>query len=389
MARNDRKDIRKNASIIISEDHYNALGVARSLGKAKFPIFLLVESGTKSFVGKSKYIKDTFFLESIYSKIIDIVKEISIDYDSVFLFPLSDKSACFVDENYKIFPTNCISPNMNGEMAKYQNKYFLKQYAVSMGLDVPNGKVLDLKENHLDFSWNVYPAIIKPLVSAEGKKTDIKTVFDKSSLIETINTFINEGYERVLIEEYICGNNEHMVEVMGYCSKGKAITCGIVSKIREFPFNNGSTSYAQLVNEHIGIDCFRISKFIENSGFSGLFDMEFKYANEKCYFIECNFRNGAPGYALTIFGKNIPLEWINALAEETVLYKCRKPLSKEKKFMCEQNDILNMLKGDVSLFKWLWQYMTCKKIFFALSDIRPCLNYYKDFIKYHFTKKRI
>ncbi len=387
MARSIRQNIDNNAYIIISQDHYNALGIVRSLGEAKLSVFLIVESGLKSFVSKSKYICKTYYLNSIYSKIIDIVCGASEHFNKVFLFPLSDKSACFIDENYCNFPTNVVLPHMNGEMARFQNKFFLKEYACSMGLNVPRGTVLDLLNFNFNFAWDIFPAIIKPLVSVEGKKTDIRTAYDKDNLFEAIRYFIDEGYERALIEEFINGKDEHMVEVMGYCSNGKPFLSGIISKIREYPFFNGSTSYARVVEEHDGIDKTAISKFFENSHFFGLFDMEFKYANGKCYFIECNFRNGAPSYGLTLYNRNIPIGWINSVCEQQLKCKKHNLFNKKEVFMCEQNDVLNALKRHVCFFKWVWQYLTCKKVFFRFSDVRPCITYYKDFVKNHFSKK--
>ena len=49
--------------------------------------------------------------------------------------------------------------------------------------------------------------------------------------------------------------------------------------------------------------------------------------------------------------------------------------------MCEQNDIINMLKGNVSFKNWIRDYLRAKKIFFDLKDIKPIFFYYYNIIK--------
>src|SRR5699024_7222927 len=128
--------------------------------------------------------------------------------------------------------------------------------------------------------WDSYPAIIKPLLSKEGQKSDIVIVSNEDSLKISLNEFQNKGYSRVIVEEYIAGDDEYMVEVMGYCSgSGKPFIGGVIKKIREFPIQNGSTSFAEIIYENHRLDFFAIDKFLKNYSYSGLFDMEFKYAN--------------------------------------------------------------------------------------------------------------
>lgn len=50
----------KAKALVISEDHYNALGVIRSLGEEGIPVDLvLTTESKKTFVDKSKYISNT------------------------------------------------------------------------------------------------------------------------------------------------------------------------------------------------------------------------------------------------------------------------------------------------------------------------------------------
>ena len=154
---------------------------------------------------------------------------------------------------------------------------------------------------------------------------------------------------------------------------------GIISKIREFPIKNGSTSYASIVDYHEGIDFNVITKFLNRINYIGIFDVEYKYANGKAFFIECNFRNGAPGFVFTQNGYNIPALWIEKnLKVDLNIAKKKVP---ELDFMIEQNDMINMLKGTPGFFTWIKQYVKACKVFAYKGDVRPVRKYYSLFIK--------
>lgn len=372
-----RNSMKELTAIVISEDHYNALGVIRSLGECKIPITLVLTTKGNSYVDLCKYVKTTVKIARNKNAIIEALRKITSEQIRYVLFPLSDFAAEALDEHWDELSENITIPHMKGRMLLYQNKDFSKKRAKECGMKVADGKVLDISIPQV--TWSDFPAIVKPLVSVDGFKSDITIVSTTKELLACINSFCRKGYKNVLIEKYICGKNDHMVEVMGYRGIGGISICGIISKIREFPIKNGSTSFARIVDTHDSIDLLSIKKYIESADYYGLFDIEFKYANGFAYFIECNFRNGAPGYALTCIGRNIPVCWINSmLAENIILPKAK---THNCLFMCEQTDMLNMLKGNVSFFRWVLDFIRARKIFFSFNDIWPSLEYYIQFLK--------
>lgn len=366
----------KIKAIVITEDHYNALGVLRSLGEKGVQIHLLLFSEGDTFVDSCRYVYETHKIKRTESAIIQSVSQIISSGERFFVFPLSDFSANILDKNYVQLGEKCIIPNMRGKMNFYLYKHNTKEKAQEYGLLVPKGCILSKDEENAD--WDVFPAIVKPLISIEGKKSDIITVANRTELNESIKSFREKGYSNFLLEQFIEGDDEYMIEVMGYRGKGTTEVCGIIKKIREYPIQNGSTSYAEVVEEHEAISCESVKRFVDELDFFGLFDMEFKYADGKAYFIECNFRNGAPGYALTKRGRNIPFEWILDVLEEKSISSRS---SRKKCFMCEQTDIINMLKGTPGVFTWCKQFFCADKIFFSWKDLKPVITYYVIFIK--------
>lgn len=368
----------KYAAIIISEDHYNAMGMLRSLKASGLPLKLILMADHDTYVDKSRYLAEAVVIKKSKEAIISTLAEMMHSDEHSILFPLSDFAANVLDEYHDSMPKNVTFPHMNGKMLSMLDKEKAKQHAQHCGLRTAQGMTVDLHtQEPCNLGWNCFPAIVKPLASIEGAKGDIQIAEDDRQLGEILSSLHKVGYTRVMVEQYICGESAHMVEVMGYVANGETVICGIIRKVREYPIKNGSTSYAAVVEEHADIQQEKIKEFISNTGFEGLFDMEFKYADGKAYFIECNFRNGAPGYALTNCGRNVPCGWMQRRL--SIPYKERK--RKNKLFMCEQNDVINMLKGEVPLLTWLHQFFRAKKIFFDSRDMRPYMHYYRLFLK--------
>ena len=370
----DKNNNLENAAIVISDDHYNALGMIRSLGENGIPVFLILMTHDKNtYVDKSKYVTQKYFVEKEETSILSKIDEISKGEFNYYIFPLSDFSANIIDKHCSWFKNNIVVPHANGSLSKFLDKSISKELAQSCGLHTAKSVCCNINDS--DISWDSYPAIVKPLVSLEGAKSDIRIVNDKEELQTTLYDLSLKLYNRVLIEEYICGSDECMLEVMGCSTPSDVYYAGIIQKIREYPLKCGSTSFAKIVDNHDAISYENISLYLKKIGYSGLFDIELKYANGKAYFIECNFRNGAPGYAFTRVGKCIPLMWMCALNEEEYFDESSE-LGRECYFMCEQTDFLHVLKKNIKYTEWIKDYRKSNKIFVSKKDRRPSRKYF-------------
>lgn len=372
--------MQKVKAIVIADDHYNALGMVRSLGIARIDVTLILFTQGDSFVDSSKYVTKCIKISHSSDELIKHVNRIIESYSDslIALFPLNDFSSQVLDQNISLFPSRVLCPNANGNILKLSDKYYIKEIVSKCGFTVPNGELIDFR-NMTEIKWTQYPAIIKPVVSIEGSKRDITIVNNVTELNYVIKEYIQLGYKHALIEEYITGPDSHMVEVMGARNNDSSIDyAGIIRKIREYPIKNGSTSYAKIVDQHVGIDFAVISKFLDDINYVGIFDIEYKYANGKAYFIECNFRNGAPGFIFTLNGHNIPELWIKK--NFGLNFKIKSHKLNNINFMVEQNDLINMLKGEPIFSVWIKQYISACKIFSFRGDSKPVRKYYLNFI---------
>lgn len=368
-----RNKINESVAIVIGNNHYNTLGMLRSVGKTDTDVVLILNETGQAYVSKSRFAKTVFIAKS-NEEVLELIKKSAVKYNKAFLFPLTDSMAILLDKCFDSFPHNVFVPNMRGRLMDYENKQTSKTYAQKSGLLVPQSIVLDFsKKNEVEFPSR-YPLIIKPLASVEGFKSDIRIVYNDNDYKEYLSVLKARGYSQVLVEEFIDGKKSYMIEVMGYStSKGVKVT-GVVNKIREYPISNGSTSFAMIVDVSDGVDLDAIKRYIKTSGFVGLFDIELKYADGKVFFIECNFRNGAPNYAITLINKiNTPFNWM--IESEGGEINDSKFFS-NRRFMVEQTDILNCLKGNVRFLKWVKDFLGSQKVFWSFSDMSPCFFYY-------------
>lgn len=360
-------------AVVIGNNHYNTLGVVRSLGENGINVYLIKTDAKKGFVEKSKYVTQTMYISEHEEQILDAVNAFCKNKERYYVIPTTDFSALCMDKFYKEFPENVIIPNMGGNMLQYQDKAIVKEIAAENGITVPCGMVVDLFDISQAEKWDCFGAIVKPVKSIEGKKSDIECAENKEELETVLNKFKNNGYEKALLEEFVGGETEHMIEIMGVCHKGDIEIAGIIKKFREFPIKNGSTAYAEIVDRHPCVDLNKITNFLKCFDFTGIFDLEMKCVGDKAYFIECNFRNGAPAYVFTKIGKNIPCMWIEKF--EKIQGK-KKKTSKKRVFMCEHIDMINMLKREVGVWCWIKQYIPAIKVFNKLSDPMPTIYYF-------------
>lgn len=371
----------KYLPVIITVDHYNALGVIRNLGEEGLKSIVIIYGVgfQKPYIAYSKYVKQFKIIHesnnNLEKEILDSISDIKISdkNHTPVLFPIDDEIALMLDRNRNDRRlSGCIVPNACGNMEVLLDKNCLKELAKKHGICVPEGKVIELSNyDHAEY-WDIYPCIVKPLQSLDGKKSDISIAYNTEQLDEIIKEYKQKKYNRLLVEKYIDSAASNMVEILGYAYEGQIEFSSQIEKIREYPIKNGSTAYAKLIEPDSDVIYEQLRELFQEVKFTGLFDVELKRDGKNLYFIEINFRNGAPGYCSKYIGKNNPYDYIRLLAGEKIIKtketdSIRKPIY----FMCEQYDVINMMKGYVNPVRWIYQFIHAKKIFFKFNDFMP------------------
>lgn len=370
-------------AIVIGQGGYNDMGLIRSCGEAGMYVIAIIPQATVMPLHKSKYVKECI-RESIadIETLFKVVCRISKNHPKqrIVLFPASDLSACLMDDAWESLSEFALTPNAGGRLRELMDKYTMGEIAMKSSLLVPRSIKVNLEVNR-DPCFNL-PCIIKPLRSIFGEKGDICICRTKSEYNKTLSLYHEKGFYEILLQELIEGKDIEEVAVTGVCTHDKQIiTQGIIHKIRIR--GNGSTVFARFCTDIDPTLQHNICAFIKTTGYTGIFDIEFLKNDYGYHFIECNFRNGAYGYAVTSAGFNMPLLFAsdneNGIPQLTKL--------KNVTFMEERSDILNMLDGTVSLLRWIKDILSTDTfLWWNRRDPKPVLRV-PTFIKRLYCKK--
>lgn len=336
--------------IVIGGNHHNTLSVLRSLGeKGVRSLLVIVTNDPKPYVGYSKYIKNKRVVKTV-EDVGAAMYALHNSSEKAIVIACSDAISSYLDCNYKTLSEAFILPGASeqGKITKLMNKNNMSQLAERCGIIVPQSWIVNLSNPMIDSVE--YPCIVKPLISKNGSKADI-------SICET----------RCDLEKYMSHSNCNDVQIQKYISKEiefQLIGCSInggekviipgASIILRQP-KNTNTGYLRYVPiKNFEYDRDSCVKFIKESGYSGLFSIEFLRGKDNVdYFMEINFRNDGNSICVTASGMNLPYIWYLSNCglpiDEELCYDCMK----EVLVMPEFNDIANALHGKVSWRQWL------------------------------------
>lgn len=365
----------EKTAIILGEDHVNTLGLARSLGEKNYAVYTAIRSlGIQTFTDKSKYIVKSFHKETYLELIDEILICFKDTANKLPLIPSSDGAAMAIYQYRDDLKQTFIFPQSVGEyeFSFLTDKHNVLSLATAVGLQIPKSVATIISRDNPDcwlemFSGlsNSYPLIIKPQ-SAENRSSPICIVVNEKELMKVLAQYKDIP---ILVQEYIYKDEEIGVQGVGFGRDRMPIVPGIIHKLRTSDISMGSTSYGVLKPSNTPILTKTIMDYIFLSGFDGIFDVELIKHNGEYYFIECNFRNGAYGYAYTKYGYNLPDIWItDRKKSELSTEECTVP---SVYFMNEFSDIRNIGKS-VKFWRWLWDILHCSVcLTYNTKDVHP------------------
>lgn len=350
--------------VIVGGNHHNTLSMVRCFGEYNIKVDLIIVGTSKGAVARSKYVNICCLVHNAEDVVSLLMRDYVNEINKTTIISCADDVAAQLDIHYSqlISSFNFFHAKENGRVSKYMNKLVQVELAKYVGLYVPFTTIYQ-KGN--DTSFDNFPCLLKPLTSKDGgKRINIcSTKEELKFLLMEESKFYN-----ILIQEYIL--KEYEIVVLGVSINDDVLLPGYIKKIRE---NKGGTTYAKVeAVEGLPLELIESCKLmIREMRYEGLFGIEFIYSKGKYYFIEVNLRNDATCYALAKAGVNLPL--IYSLAIRGIDYKpCLLEDVRHLTLMVELKDFKFVLKGQVSLIKWVRELCQCDVLFYySKEDMNP------------------
>ena len=343
--------------VIIGGDHHNTLGLVRSYGiKGIKPDVILIGSTVDGFVMKSKYVGEVNRCQSATEAVEFLISHYG-DYNGIVVVQTaSDESGAALDDRIDEIPSHIKIPNAKGSLSYLMNKDNMCQLAKSVGLNVPQYKLIHpaVIEDKIDDDI-VYPCITKAISSLDGGKSDT-TICQKA---EELIAFLKKDHicPRVIVEQFIDKDIEFQFFGLSL-NGGEEIIIPGHSHIHR-PGIQNEYYFPYIENDKSFAETLALAKvFIKEAQYSGLFSVEFLRGKDgKDYFLEMNFRNDGNAICVTDAGINLPYVWYLYETKKDYQDELTQSVFKPVEFCPDVIYFYHMLNGELSFGEW---YRTTK-----------------------------
>lgn len=272
-----------NTGVIVIGDHVQALGIVRSLGRHKIPIFLLNDKNIciGRFSRYGRFIKTPDMNKE--NDFINFMNQLAErkHVKNWILMPTNDKGVYLLSknrdalsENYKVATPNC-------DIVKYAyNKKLTYSIAEKNNISIPYTSYPENSEELEEIIPNIkFPVIIKPAIMhlffektrakviMANNKDELKQAYIKaSSIIDS---------SQIMVQEVIPGGTEFLYSFCSFFKNKKALRACIGKRSRQRPMDFGNAStFVESVYAPELIDLgTRLLKAID---YYGLSEVEFK-----------------------------------------------------------------------------------------------------------------
>ena len=366
------EELANHKFIVLCKDHYNPLGLVRSLGECGVRPIVYCASERPSLVKASRYVGEFIRVDSAQQGLDMIIDRFGGEESTPFLLTSDDDSESVVDANFDrlIGRFHFFHGRKGGDVVHFMDKDNISRAAAKVGFRIPRAEVHNRGEMPRDIP---YPIITKSIMSIVGGWKD--DVFICRSDEELREAYKKIQAPRLLIEEYIEKKNE-------FCAEGLSINSGaeifMPFQITYNRFSEKAFGYYTKVEPFADENLReKIRRLIAETGYSGVFEIEFLIdKNDELVFLEINFRNSGWSYSASYGGGCLPTNWARwTLAggiDTSDLTLRQTPFMG----MHEPSDFKeNVLSRKVGLLKWLWQFHKCEcTYYFNWKDNMPIVN---------------
>lgn len=361
----------KHKHIVFAQDHYNPLGIVRSLGEEGIRPIVVLCCDEARLIHKSKYIGKLHICKTLEDGLALIIKEYGNEEFKPFIYNGGEDPGILLDNRYDELKEHFYFFNGQGTIAISMQKYKNCLMAAECGIDVP-------KEEYLE--RGVLPTTLKYPIMTKASTSACGGNWKGDSFICKTAQELTEAYKKiksskVLVQEFIEKENE-------LCLDGISINGG------EDIFIPYGCSYYRFTPESYGNYMYfypfidvellkKIKDLIKLSRYTGVFCIEFlKGKDGGLYFLEVNYRNSGWSYAFTVGGFNLPFRWAVSVIENKLYLDDFKPKSNFSAIN-DFSDFRDVKSNkNANIFTWLKEYLTADcHYYFNAKDPKPFFYY--------------
>lgn len=363
-----RKSIKDSLCIVFAIEHYNPLGVIRSLGEYGIkPVYIAVK-GKARVASSSKYIQRCHFVDSVQEGYEILMREYG-QYSQQegrlpFLFTCDDKTMEFLDKSFEELDGKFIffHAGKNGGITKYMDRNNILQLARKHGLNTLEAWVTERGVIPDSVTYPVITKSISPNIG--GWKADVHVCYSEQELREAFDKIASPT---VLIQKYIEKKNELVLEGFSV-DRGNQLFVAIAATYSYLlpdyysPRHDVANFKDDFLQKALG-------GMLAEIGFAGILEIEFLIdQDDTLYFSEINFRNSGWSYAATRAGMPLPVLWADAMLNGSVAEDAYKEIPEGFYAMLEPVDYGKRVEtGKLGLFDWIVDFRNC-----------ACPYYYND-----------
>lgn len=361
-----------NQSVVVfATEHYNTLGLIRSLGEAGIRPDYIAVRGKAKVASNSKYINKLYDSKSIEEGYEILLQQYGKEANKPIVLCMEDKVLGIMDEHYDEIKDKFImfSSGQKGRTLEYMNKYKILELAKKHGLHTLDTIVVNRGEIPEGLMYPVITKSISPTVG--GWKSDVHICENETELREAYDHVLSP---QVVIQRYIEKKNEYCLDGISF-NKGTSVFISIESTYNYLI--KGYYSPYMTVKPFVNQEMQKaLNHMFAEIGFEGIYSIEFLIdQNDRYFFSEINFRHSTWGYASTVAGMNLPELWIEGMLKGKLPDHAKKEF-KPFTAMVEPIDYQKrVVERNMDVKRWVADVLGCKCLFYYnKNDLEPFLE---------------
>ena len=367
--------LKREYIVFANRDHYNTLGIVRTLGEAGIkPIVVVVTSEPKQAT-LSKYVKEKYHVNSPEDGIRLILSKFATNKEEKsFILTGDDVTVMLLDKHYDELKDYFYFYNAGkaGRITEVMHKDYMCALAEKHGFNVP--KTWKVKPGEIPYDIE-YPIITKAVNSfGEEWKGIVKICRNEHDLLDAYANVKKSKY--ILLQKYMEKIDEQSYD--GFSINHGNDVFFTVQNNEMFHIPGQYAPYWKNKNVDDEIFINKARGFISEIGFEGIFEIEFLVAEDgTLYFLEINLRNTVNGWTSTVAGMPLATRWCEAMENSMINTGVYQKIPEGFTTMAECFDYdARVRTGLISRSEWMKQYRQADaKLYRGRNDLLPFLSF--------------